>query len=884
MREAGMKGESVQCSVFSVHAAGRKRNVFRSVALAAMLASGGFAADAPTNLVLVAGGKANYALVVPDRPASAAKDYWIYQGPREAAALMQQVVKESTGAELSLADESKAPPGPKVFIGKTLAAKAAGLNLEALAGIDCKLAVKDGNLFLGGNDQPSPGGGTFAALGSKKAVTLFLRDFAGARWLVPSDTGTGTQIPRRDAIAFPSDLSRTWTATIPWVEACGGHRNRVDFEFYTYERCGVQFMSYGGHSYYAAVPKDQYEKSHPEYFALLGGMRVAEGNHLCISRPEVQELIYREMLKHVDAGWQWVELNCTDSYRACECADCEAQRKQHGGAGGHVLFFHNELAKRMLKERPQAKVVIVAYGPTLQPSESVPVFEKNVLIELTSYSPEMFERWRGRAEGFGVYIYNWGTYTALGFAPKTSPRFVAEQVETFRRNGVRFIYCCGIGENWGLEGPAYYIFQHAIETPGLNWEQDLDDYYHAMFGPAYAPMKKLYDTLYAAMDKMSIENVKWRLAPEAAYCLWFPPAVLQTLREQLDKAREIAAKAGDPKLTDRLQMVGNSVRYLYDTAGVFHLYRAYRMQPNWTTCALVLDMLEQRNRTIDELFGADPKEAKNPGGLPPVFGFYEKQSVQWGGRSAGRVGTPFSWNTQGIRAAKVLPLTVLPSAPVARVDDNAIRLDGALDEPAWQKAQPLTLAHAAFGPLAVKTQARVVCDSRSLYISFDNEEPYAKFLGDWIRAHGHDATVYAQDCLEVLVTPAGGRKSYHFICGPASNSYYEAAWGLSDKPGEWRFDHFDPKWNGAWSYAAAIAPPSKKWTTEMRIPFAELGVPAPKPGDTWRLQLVRERFVQNAAENANPINAGEPVIYRWAVSLETTDSETPDTFGEIIFQ
>ena len=47
-------------------------------------------------------------------------------------------------------------------------------------------------------------------------------------------------------------------------------------------------------------------------------------NHLCISNPEVQELMLKEMEKQFDLGYDWVQLSQTDGYRECECPKCKA--------------------------------------------------------------------------------------------------------------------------------------------------------------------------------------------------------------------------------------------------------------------------------------------------------------------------------------------------------------------------------------------------------------------------------------------------------------------------------------------------------------------------------------------------------------------------------
>ena len=103
-------------------------------------------AGAAEQLNLVENGTPRYAVVVPDgRPQLAV----------EAARLLTRIVERASGASLSVVEERAAPEGPKVLVGMTRAAGAAGLGLDRLRGQSCILrAVGGGNRAP---EQPSRG-------------------------------------------------------------------------------------------------------------------------------------------------------------------------------------------------------------------------------------------------------------------------------------------------------------------------------------------------------------------------------------------------------------------------------------------------------------------------------------------------------------------------------------------------------------------------------------------------------------------------------------------------------------------------------------------------------------------------------------------------------
>ena len=62
----------------------------------------------------------------------------------------------------------------------------------------------------------------------------------------------------------------------------------------------------------------------------------------------------------------------------------------------------------------------------------------------------------------GSYIYNWGDYVRCGMTPKRTPKFCADQAREFLKYGVKGLYRCGFGENFGMEGPSYYVYGNKI--------------------------------------------------------------------------------------------------------------------------------------------------------------------------------------------------------------------------------------------------------------------------------------------------------------------------------------------------------------------------------------------------------------------------------------
>jgi hypothetical protein len=194
---------------------------------------------------------------------------------------------------------------------------------------------------------------------------------------------------------------------------------------------------------------------------------------------------------------------------------------------------------------------------------------------------------------------------------------------------------------------------------------------------------------------------------------------------------------------------------------------------------------------------------------------------------------------------------------------------------------PEALGEIGLGDLKEPTRFRLGWDDTSLYVAFEcqwsNQPP-----GD-PDVKGRDGAAWSQECLEVFLDPYGERERYyHVIFNPVANSCYDARFGFVDDPISPLYGKADTSWNGDWQYAAHIDRAAKTWTAEVRLPFAALGVEAPKPGSTWCMNLGRENYVRDPAGSARG-KAESIELSLWSPNLEARSFGTPAAFGELVF-
>lgn len=162
---------------------------------------------------------------------------------------------------------------------------------------------------------------------------------------------------------------------------------------------------------------------------------------------------------------------------------------------------------------------------------------------------------------------------------------------------------------------------------------------------------------------------------------------------------------------------------------------------------------------------------------------------------------------------------------------QAIKLDGVLDEPAWQTAPAATdfrqqQPHEG-QPAVERTEVRFAYDGEALYVGarmYDDQGA----AGVQTRLVRRDAQT-SSDNLEVIFDPYHDHIGRLFFAVNPSGVRYDAN-GLGGGG--------DESWDPVWDVKTTID--SLGWTAEMRIPFSQLRYPSTTEPQTWGLQIWRQ--------------------------------------------
>ena len=421
--------------------------------------------------------------------------------------------------------------------------------------------------------------------GTGKAGTLYgMRDFLqrelGVRWFTPDVTNTpkreNISIEKIDRIVRPGFLWRNTSYTWPGGDAefrsrrgmnsVAGDRNHRLGDQYSFDgRC---------HTYFRFVSPDEFFDSHPEYFSEINGRRVRTETQLCLTNPDVLEIVTKRMLQRMkdrpyDRQHNFSQM---DWYSYCECPRCRAMNEKYGTKGGTQFWFVNELAKRTAKVFPDKLIGTLAYTYTEEPPKGM-TMHPNVAVWLCHMFPccdsHSIERcpinadYKRRAQAWSKtcsHLYVWHYIVNFAHYYEPFPNFcaMAADMRFYQDLGVEGIYAQAMSHRGGggefslLRG--YYITE-LLKNPQQDAKTILREFLAGYYGAAAEPIGR-----YIAMldDKVEGDNIHMHLYTNPAQG-YLTDEVMAKAAVMFDEAEK--AVANDPVLLDRVRVARMPLGY-----------------------------------------------------------------------------------------------------------------------------------------------------------------------------------------------------------------------------------------------------------------------------------------------------------------------------------
>lgn len=267
------------------------------------------------------------------------------------------------------------------------------------------------------------------------------------------------------------------------------------------------------HSFYTLCPPEEYFDEHPEYFALHEGKRVGKDSQLCLSHPDVFEIVRKNLKKHIEmkpkARYWSVSQNDNGAY--CQCEKCKELNERDGSPMGSVLNFVNRIAACF----PDKVISTLAYWYTrkapliTRPAENVHIMLCNIEAnrglpietdEKSEGSRQELMDWKEICEN--VFLWDYCIQFRNLVSPFPNLRVLGPNIRFFTQNNVRSLFGqCNReigGEFHELRG---YLLAKLMWNPDADEREIMTDFLNGYYKQAGPLILQYIDLLHDEMEK-----------------------------------------------------------------------------------------------------------------------------------------------------------------------------------------------------------------------------------------------------------------------------------------------------------------------------------------------------------------------------------------------
>ncbi len=511
---------------------------------------------------------------------------------RLAAEELVTYLKRATGVELPIVAKP-AEGGDYIFISHT----------DQLAPHGFVIQTKGRHVFLRGHDsdgvKPTVDFLDPVLRGTCHAVYEFLERFVGVRWYW--NDGLGEMVPTRDRIAIPSSIGIKQEPRFDYRALVYGPADTQHGDWARRNRLGSAFTMHHGHALHNIVPVEEWAKrGHPDYAALRGGRRRIEGarggsgGHVCTSHPDVVALVagaandfFAAHPKRTMFSISPPDGSGTCMDERCRLLDVPDYVVPQGPRRGKVvktdriLWFYNEVAKRVYERYPDRMLGGIIYADYLYPPRRA--VEVHPMLALIVTPNTALDWWNEDTREFSRALYeDWGRILPRAYAydtPSLSRRSfglpaplgdrLTELVRVLEAANYHGAYLY-IGPTWECLGPDAYVLARLLWDPNVDVDRIRREYYSDLYGPAGAAVRQYFEAAeqcwkrVSQCDEREVERVAesldeviaWAREGVARLLIGYEPGLAE-LEMHVTAAEEAAGAEGLP--SDRVARIRDSL-------------------------------------------------------------------------------------------------------------------------------------------------------------------------------------------------------------------------------------------------------------------------------------------------------------------------------------
>lgn len=471
-----------------------------------------------------------------------------------AAAILQTYLQRVTGMQLAIVNEKGTATTPGIYVGETI--KRSKIRPAKLGTEGYYIKTHNRDLLIAGG----------SGKGLVYGVYAFIENYLHCRKI----SNSPAIVPTASVLQIPGSIDVEHVPQFIYRESY--YPASRDAEYLEWNQLQQFEDLWGtrmwGHTYNKLVPVQTYFKTHPEYFAMVKGVR--QPTQLCLSNEDVFKITVAELKKKIadnpDALYWSVSPN--DDIGYCECDKCKPVDQEQGSPSGSLIKFVNRVAKVF----PDKIITTLAYGYShrapkdLKPADNVYIF----LSDIDAFRDKPLAE-EGSAGAFRNDLKAWGALTPNIFVWDYVTQFTAylgpfpnfhtlqPNMQYLKNNGVKGVFVQGSGDTYGEWAELRsYVIAKLLEDDKADVTRLISSFLSDYYGNAAQYLQQYIDILQA---KMIVSKRKLDIYgnPVNEWRSYLTPELIETYNSYLDKAE--AAVEGNPTLQERVMKVRLSLEY-----------------------------------------------------------------------------------------------------------------------------------------------------------------------------------------------------------------------------------------------------------------------------------------------------------------------------------
>lgn len=475
-------------------------------------------------------------------------------GPAVAAAgILQQTLYRITGQQLQIRSESEYLNDPDryrvaILVGNSKMAKdEMDVDVEQSEQAGDHYVIKADyekqRIVLAGNDDGRLRGTVYAV------YDLLQRSF-GCGWYTPDPLWQVIpRYPQASVIPFEVDEKPAFVHRVIWLVEDPVIRDAW--------RMGGRPFGHG-HALGFYVPREKYEKEHPDYFGQI---------QPCLTHLDVIKItadVCRQRIDKYQKGVIAFSLSPIDGGGFCDCDRCRSV----GNISARILYFANQVAKELSKTHPDRYLLtFYAYwfthsppDPMLQAEPGVCVMQVNEGDHLHPWDqPEWpgiparvgrnntreiqdFAGWQ--KTGAQLAIYEWWIPGVASADWKKIPWYSGQtglrNQRYWRDAGVKYLSYETKNVPFHIRWPLFYVGARGMWHPDLTFEQIMSDACKKLYGLSAEEMLGFYQVLEKAAYNNTMRGKNWGLPTPVGF---YTRQVVAQATAHLEKAAALTEDA-----------------------------------------------------------------------------------------------------------------------------------------------------------------------------------------------------------------------------------------------------------------------------------------------------------------------------------------------------